>query len=214
MIEGVEPVTSAPPVLAPDSEIEALVARFRALPVANIGDAMGRMNVVDGAVRPVWRGAKMAGRAYTVDVAGGDNAGIHAALPYVGPGAVLVVNGHGVTNRALIGELISERLKKIGAAGVVVDGAIRDVRDIEEMGFAMFSTAISPAGPFKNGPFRLNVPVAIGGVVVAPGDIVVGDDDGVAVIPAADAARILEAAEAKHASETAIRASIVASDGR
>lgn len=203
-------MTSAPSTVSPAVEIDDLVARFRALPVANIGDAMDRLNVVDSSISSVWRGAKMAGPAYTIEVAGGDNAGIHEALHHVLPGSVLVVNGHGVTNRALIGELISERLKKIGAAGVVVDGAIRDARDIEEMGFAMFSSAITPAGPYKNGPFRLNIPVAIGGVVVAPGDIVVGDDDGLAVIPASDAARILTAAEAKHASETAIRAAIVA----
>lgn len=204
-------MSATPTAVSPASDVEERVARFRELPVANIGDAMERLNVVDGSIRSVWRGAKLAGPAYTIEVAGGDNAGIHEALAHLKPGDVLVVNGHGVTNRALLGELISERLKKIGAAGVVVDGAIRDARDIEEMGFAVFSTGITPAGPYKNGPFRLNIPVAIGGVVVAPGDIVVGDDDGLAVVPAAEASSILEAAEAKHASETAIRAAIVAS---
>lgn len=204
-------MSSAPLETAQETEVAELVARVADLPVANIGDAMERLNVVDGSIRPVWRGAKLAGPAFTIEVAGGDNAGIHDALQHLSAGDVLVVNGHGVTNRALLGELISERLKKIGVAGVVVDGAIRDARDIEEMGFAVFSSGISPAGPYKNGPFRLNIPVAIGGVVVAPGDIVVGDDDGVAVIPAADAERIAAAAEAKHASETAIRAEIVAS---
>lgn len=203
-------MTSRPSVISPEADIDTLVARFRALPVANIGDAMQRMNVVDAAIRPVWQGAKLAGPAYTIEVAAGDNAGIHEALPYLPRGSVLVINGHALANRALIGELISERLKKIGVVGVVVDGAIRDARDIEEIDFAVFSSAITPAGPYKNGPFRLNIPVAIGGVVVAPGDIVVGDDDGVAVIPAADAARILAAAEEKHADEIALRASIVA----
>lgn len=193
-----------------DQTTTDMVLRFSRLPVANVGDAMNRLNVVDPSIKPVWRGARVTGSAYTVEVAGGDNAGIYEALEHIPAGSVLVVNGHGVANRALIGELISERLRQRGVVGVVIDGAVRDVRDIEEMQFPVFSSAISPAGPYRNGPFRVDVPVAIGGVVVAPGDIVVADDDGVAIVPRRDSSRVLDLAEAKNSTELAIRESIIA----
>lgn len=188
-----------------------VIAGLAALPVANIGDSMDRLNVVDPAIRAVWRGSKVAGPAFTVEVAGGDNAGIHEAIARVPSGAVLVVNGHGVTDRALIGELIAERLRKVGCAGFVVDGAVRDVDDLEQMGFPVFARSSSPAGPYKNGPFRVGVPIALGGVVVAPGDIVVGDRDGLAVVPAAQAAAVLERARRKNADESETRRGILAS---
>ena len=187
----------------------SLLERFAALPVANVGDSMDRLGVVDAAIRPVWRGARLAGTAYTVEVAGGDNAGIHQAITHIAPGQVLVVNGHGVTDRALIGELIAERLRVAGCVGIVVDGALRDIDDLEELRFPAFAAGASPAGPYKNGPWRLDRPVAIGGVVVHPGDVVLGDSDGVAVVPAAEAEAVLARAEAKHADETETRRRIV-----
>ncbi|MCM3502298.1 methyltransferase [Microbacterium sp. P26] len=182
-----------------------------ALPVANIGDSMERLGVVDAGIQAVWRGATLAGPAFTVEVAGGDNAGIHQAIAQVPAGAILVVNGHGVTDRALIGELIAERLRKVGCAGFVVDGAVRDVDDLEEMGFPVFARAKSPAGPYKNGPFRIGTPIALGGVVVSEGDVIVGDSDGVAVVPAAQAEAVLERARRKNADETEMRQRILAS---
>ncbi|MEX0152898.1 methyltransferase [Microbacterium sp. LMI1-1-1.1] len=199
-------MTTSPTPVAAD-----VVAGLAALPVANIGDSMDRLNVVDAGIQAVWRGAAVAGPAFTVEVAGGDNAGIHAAISQVPAGAVLVVNGHGVTDRALIGELIAERLRKVGCAGFVVDGAVRDVGDLEEMGFPVFARSSSPAGPYKNGPFRVGVPIALGGVVVTPGDVVVGDGDGLAVVPAAEAEAVLERARRKNADESEIRRGILAS---
>lgn len=189
---------------------KTVLQRFAALPVANVGDSMDRLGVVDAAIRPVWRGARVAGPAYTVEVAGGDNAGIHEAISRLAEGDVLVVNGHGVQDRALVGELIGERLRKAGCVGIVIDGALRDVDDLEEMGFPAFARAVSPAGPYKNGPYRLAVPVAIGSVVVSPGDLVLGDSDGLAVVPRDQADEILVRAEAKHETETATRKSILA----
>jgi RraA family protein len=185
-----------------------LVNRAAALPVANIGDAMERLNVVDAQIGTVWPGARVAGRAFTVMTAGGDNKAIHEALTQIGPGDVLVVNGQGNTNRALIGELIAGRAIARGVAGFVIDGAVRDVRDLEELRFPVYARAVTPAGPYRNGPGYLQRPVAIGGVVVNPGDIVVGDDDGVAVLPQAEAADIIGRAEAKHEQETKQRAEI------
>ncbi|QOD43961.1 RraA family protein [Clavibacter zhangzhiyongii] len=186
------------------------LARLAALPVANVGDSMDRLGVVDAGIHAVWRGARVAGPAFTVEVAGGDNAGIHEALGRLRPGDVLVVNGHGLRDRALVGELIGERLRSAGCAGIVIDGALRDVDDLEEMGFPAFARAVTPAGPYRNGPYRIQVPVAIGTVVVSPGDIVLGDSDGLAIVPAAEASAVADRAEAKHADESATRASIVA----
>lgn len=188
-----------------------VVAGLAELPVANIGDSMDRLGVVDAGIQAVWNGAALAGPAFTVEVAGGDNAGIHQALALIPAGAVLVVNGHGVTDRALIGELIAERLRKVGCAGFVVDGAVRDVNDIAEMRFPVFARSSSPAGPYKNGPFRIGVPIALGGVVVSPGDIIVGDGDGLAVVPASEAPAILERARRKNADEAETRRAILAS---
>lgn len=188
-----------------------VVEGLAALPVANIGDSMDRLGVVDAGIHAVWQGAALAGPAFTVEVAGGDNAGIHEAISQVPAGAVLVVNGHGVTDRALIGELIAERLRKVGCIGFVVDGAVRDVGDLEGMGFPVFARSSSPAGPYKNGPFRVGVPIALGGVVVSPGDIVVGDRDGLAVVPAAEAEAVLERARRKNEDEAETRRGILAS---
>ncbi|WP_235450916.1 RraA family protein [Frigoribacterium sp. RIT-PI-h] len=183
--------------------------RFAALPVANAGDPMDRPGVVDSSIRAVWRGARVAGPAFTVEGAGCANAGIHEAIGQLRPGQVLVVNGHGVTDRALIGELIAERLRKAGCVGMVVDGAVRDVDDLEELRFPAFAAGASPAGPHRNGPFRLGRPVAIGGVGVPPGDGAPGASGGVAGVPADEADAVLARAEAKHADETETRRRIV-----
>lgn len=199
--------TSTAAVSAADGE---LIARFAALPVANVGDAMDRLNVLDGAIRSVWRapGARLAGRAVPVTVAGGDNEGIHQAVPTLGEGDVLVVNGQGVTHRALIGELIAGRATARGCAGFVLDAAVRDAVDLEMMRFPVFARGTSPAGPYRNGPFLLGVPAAVGGVVVEPGDLILADDDGVAVVPWARREEILAGAETKQAKEAAQRAEI------
>lgn len=188
----------------------SLIARAAALPVANIGDAMERLNVADSAVSGVWKGARLAGTAFTVLTAGGDNKAIHEALQQISPGEVLVINGQADTQRALMGELIAARAIAKGCSGIVIDGAVRDVRDLEEMQFPVFARAVTPAGPYRNGPGKLQCPVAIGGVVVNPGDLIVGDEDGVAVLAAREAEDIIDRAEAKHAQETAQRHAILA----
>ncbi|WP_313822084.1 methyltransferase [Citricoccus sp.] len=187
-----------------------LIERFAALPVANVGDAMDRLNVVDSGIQSVWpsAGAKMAGRAVPVTVAGGDNLGIHEAIPTLRPGDVLVVNGQAATHRALIGELIAGRAMAQGCVGFVLDASVRDAVDLEQMRFPVFARGTTPAGPYRNGPFVGGVAAAVGTVVAHPGDLVLGDDDGVAIVPRGRAAEILVKAEAKHAAETQQRAEI------
>ncbi|NUL44351.1 methyltransferase [Cellulosimicrobium funkei] len=187
-----------------------LIERFAALPVANVGDAMDRLNVVDSGIQSVWpsAGAKMAGRAVPVTVAGGDNLGIHETIPTLQPGDVLVVNGQSATHRALIGELIAGRAMAQGCVGFVLDASVRDAVELQQMRFPVFARGTTPAGPYRNGPFVGGVAAAVGTVVVHPGDLVLGDDDGVAIVPRGRAAEILVKAEAKHAAEAQQRAEI------
>ncbi|MCF7550691.1 DUF1932 domain-containing protein [Pseudonocardia sp. WMMC193] len=190
--------------------VEDLLAELVAVPVANLGDARDRMGMCDGGIRSLWQGAKIAGRARTVWVRSGDNEAIHRIIPTCGPGDVLVVNGNGDTTRALIGELMSEKLRFRGVPGMVLDGAVRDVAELERIGFGVWARGSSPAGPYKFGPGQTDVPVAVGGVVVNPGDLIVADDDGVIVIPPAEAVSSLQRGRAILERETRRRAEIVA----
>lgn len=188
----------------------AIVDRLANLPAANIGDAMDRLGVADSAIQAVWPGAKLAGPAFPVWTRPGDNKGIHAALQLARPGDVIVVAGGADESRALLGELIGERAINLGVAGFALDGAARDAEALGEIGMPVFARATSPAGPYKDGPFRLGTAVAFGGVPVLPGDIIIGDSDGVVVIPREQAAAVAEAAEAVFADETSRRQAIVA----
>lgn len=187
-----------------------VAARWAKLPTANVGDAMQRLGALSSRIKPVWPGATVVGTAYTVWTRAGDNKVLHEALGLAAPGDVLVVNGEGDETRALLGELMGERAKVNGLAGFVVDGAVRDAEILGEISMPVFARAVTPAGPFKNGPGRLGVTVAVGGVAVSPGDVVLGDSDGVVIVPRADAETVLAAAEAKFADETARRADIKA----
>lgn len=189
---------------------EELVSGYRGLPVANIGDARDRMGLLDAGIRPLWKGAHVVGRARTVWTRAGDNKALQEALEKVRPGEVIVINGHGDCNRALMGELIAERARSRGCVGMVIDGAARDVETLADIGFGVWARAVSPAGPYKNGPGYIDVPVAVGGVVCHPGDLVVADDDGVVIVPAAEAFTSLAGGRAVEADETRRRAAIIA----
>ena len=187
-----------------------VVERLAKLPAANIGDAMDRLGVADSAIQAVWPGARLAGPAFTVWTRPGDNQGIHSALQAARPADVIVVAGGGDESRALLGELIGERAITLGLAGFVLDGAARDAEALGEIGMPVFARAVTPAGPYKNGPSRLGTPIAFGGVPVMPGDVIVADSDGVVVIPREQAAAVADAAEAVFADETNRRAAIIA----
>lgn len=184
-----------------------LRARLAALPTANIADAMDRLNVMES-IRPMWPGARLVARAFTILTRSGDNACIHEALEVASPGEALVVNGFGDESRALIGELIAGRAKAVGLTGFVIDGAVRDVDDLGRLEVPTFARAVTPAGPYKHGPGKLQVPIAVGRVCVCPGDVVVGDSDGVVVVPYGDAEDVLRRAEEIFQNETVKRAAI------
>ncbi len=145
-------------------------------------DAMERFGALDSEIHAQWLTARLVGNAFTVWTRAGDNLAIHEALDVVAPGDVLVVNGSGDKSRALIGEMIGIKAKARGVAGFVLDGAARDIDALRELDMPVFARASTPAGPYKHGPFRLLEPVAVGGVCVSPGDAVIADRDGVAVI--------------------------------
>ncbi|WP_120520268.1 RraA family protein [Arthrobacter celericrescens] len=185
-----------------------LVRAFEAFPVANIGDAMERIGIVDGRIGTVWAGARCVGAALPVLGAAGDNAAVIEALNYIEPGDVVVINGFGHEHRALVGEQLSQRFAAAGATGAVIDGYIRDRATIAEIKFPVFARGVTPAGPFKNGPGVIGEAVAIGGIVCAAGDIVAADDDGVVIIPQARAEEILELVKAVAAHEAEMTAEI------
>jgi RraA family protein len=180
------------------------------VPAANVGDALQRMTVMDGGIRLCTERTALLGNALTVDVRSGDNLAIHRALDEARPGDVLVVNGHGDMTRALIGDLIGEIMVNAGVTGAVVDGAVRDVQALSEMGLAVYARAITPAGPFKNGPGAIGAPVAVGGVVVAAGDVLVGDADGVVVVPRSRVREVVDAVGGICEKEAELRQRILA----
>jgi RraA family protein len=179
-----------------------LIEAFRGAPTSVISDNLARLPGAVG-LRPFHRGSKLVGTAFTVRTRPGDNLAIHKALELVGPGDVIVVDGGGDETRALVGEIMKNIAEYRGAAGYVIDGAIRDVAAFAASEFPCFARSAIHRGPYKSGPGEINVPVSIGGSVISPGDFVVGDEDGVVSFPAAIAATVLEAVRAQIAREEA-----------
>jgi RraA family protein len=175
----------------------ALIAAFREAPTPIISDNLERLPGALG-LRPFHRiGRRMVGAAFTVRTRPGDNLAIHKALELVGPGDVLVIDGGADESRALVGEIMKNIAQWRGAEGYVIDGAIRDVAAFAADEFPCFARAAFHRGPYKSGPGEINVPVAIGGTTIAPGDIVVGDEDGVVSFPPSVAESLLEAVKAQ-----------------
>ncbi|MEW2396111.1 RraA family protein [Streptomyces sp. NPDC046862] len=189
---------------------EQVLEQFRGHSVANLGDALDRLNVVDGGIAPVWNGARAVGTALPVLTVAGDNKAVIAALEHIRPGDILVINAFGYDGRAIIGDNLAQRFAVHGAAGAVVDGYVRDAAIIERLGVPVFARGLTPAGPFKNGPGTIGEAVALGGVVVNPGDIVAADGDGVIVIPPHRAKEALTAVEEIVAREAALDAEVEA----
>lgn len=170
---------------------EKLVNLFKGLPVANIDDCMNRMAAIDSTIRP-YNKEKILGPAFTVKVPVGDNLMFHKAMDMAEPGDVIVIDAKGGSDRAIFGEIMVKYCNKRGIAGIIVDGCIRDVDAISQMDIPVYAKGESPNGPYKNGPGEINTPIALGGQVVYPGDIIVGDEDGVVVIKPEDAELIAE----------------------
>lgn len=169
-----------------------LVEGFRGAATGNVCDAMGRFGALDHRVKPIAVGMRFVGVATTVKVRPCDNLVIWKAIELAQPGDVLVLATGGYTQSATWGDITCRAARAKGVAAVVTDGAVRDLDGLLEVGLPVFAAAITPNSPFKDGPGELNVAVACGGVPINPGDILVGDGDGVVCVPRPEAESVLE----------------------
>jgi regulator of RNase E activity RraA len=179
---------------------------------AILADVAGRRGAMHGRIQALRPRMKVAGTAFTVEVRPGDNLMIHAAMSLAKPGDVLVIDGKADLTSALMGTIMMTACKQLGIAGVVVDGAVRDTLEIDEMEFPVFAAGFNPNGPTKNCPGRIGHPVTVGGVTVHPGDFIIGDADGVVVVEREKIESLLPAAEKKVADESARIAAIKRGD--
>ena len=182
----------------------AVMEQFKTIPASETADVMNRSGAMNPRIRLVSspKAQTMVGPAYTVKCRAGDNLSLHAALNFCQEGDVLIVSNEEDNTRSLLGEVMMTYLrftKKV--AGIIVDGPIRDIDEIGHWDFPVYATGTTPGGPYREGPGEINVPVACGGIMVYPGDIILADPDGVIAIPRKDAAQILEEAKKNQAAD-------------
>ena len=188
----------------------ATIEAFSGIPVANISDSMYRLSAGGAALRPMHAGGAMAGPALTVRTRPGDNLMVHKAIDMAAPGDIVVVDAGGVLTQAIIGDLMLNHAIKRGVGGMVIYGAVRDLDFIAGQNTPVYAAGVTHRGPYKDGPGEINVPIAIEGMVIEPGDLIVGDLDGMLCLPFDAAETVLAASMAKRAAEdkevSAIRA--------
>ena len=186
----------------------SLVEQFRPIPTSNISDVMSRTTAGGARLRPYHDGTILAGVAVTVRTRPGDNLMLHKAMDISGPGDVIVVDAAGDLTNSLMGEMMMNYAASRGISGFVLDGAIRDVSVIKASSMPIYAAGVTHRGPYKDGPGEINCSIAIDGMVVEPGDIIIGDEDGVVCIPFDQAEAILEAALKKVEQEEQVRIAI------
>ena len=190
----------------------AAVEKLSRYGVATIHEAMGRVGLMKPTIRPIYSGARLCGTAVTVLLQPGDNCMLHVAAEQIKPGDVVVAGCTGDSTDGFFGDLLATSYQSRGARGLIIDGGVRDVRELATMEFPVFSRAIHAKGCTRATLGSVNVPVVCAGAVVNPGDVVIADDDGVVVVPAAIASQVANAAEARENNETAKRARFAAGE--
>ena len=175
--------------------------KFLNLPVANVSDCMSRLTAGGSRIRPMHRSGQLAGPALTVKTRPGDNLMLHKAIDLAEPGDIIVCDAGGDLTNSLMGELMLSHALKRGVSGFVLNGAIRDAEAFLDINLPVFAAGVSHRGPYKDGPGEINVSVAIDGMVIKPGDLIIGDWDGVLCVPLKEVDSILEKTEEKQASE-------------
>lgn len=184
----------------------ATVEKYRTIPTAVISDCMSRMSAGGARLRPMHaNGNVLVGPAYTVRTRPGDNLFVHKAIDSAMPGDVIVVDAGGELTNALVGEMMLTHSETRGLAGVVIDGAIRDVGHVSSHTFPVYAAGVTHRGPYQTGPGEINVPVALDGMVIQPGDLIVGDTDGLMCIPYEMVDAVYEEASKRLAGENAQR---------
>jgi regulator of RNase E activity RraA len=178
-----------------------VVERFTRLPVANVSDSMSRLTAGGARLRPMHGGGGMAGPALTVKAPPGDNLMLHKAIAIAEPGDVIVIDAGGDLTNALMGEMMLMQIAKRKVGGVVINGAIRDAGYIRGQQLPVFAAGVTHRGPYKNGPGEINVAVAIDGMVIEPGDLVIGDEDGILCVPIDQVETVFKGATAKFDAE-------------
>lgn len=183
-------------------------AQLRQFSTATLHEALGRMGALPSAIKPIGATMKLCGPAYTVQTMPRDNVLLHRAYAYAKPGDVIIAHCSGFYEAGYWGDLMSLGAQTRGVAGLVIDGCVRDADDIEAMGFPVFSRGLCIRGTSNHGDGTLNEPIVIGEVLIHPGDIVVGDRDGVVVVPQHRVAEAIEKAAAREAKEERVRAQL------